>query len=149
MTIGQITKMAYIGTFPARRDVLKYESECAASLMNMDHNFFLIKSRKKMSHGTFFCGTWSECGSCFKIWIQMWLILNMNMGLIHFFGTSNSDSMVEITEILRSQEAGIMWFSFLCDISLKSWLLYSSSSFQLRSIQDPPGSLAHFECRIG
>ena len=53
MTIGQITKMAYIGTFPARRDVLMCESECVASLMNMDHNFFFIKSRKKLSHGTF------------------------------------------------------------------------------------------------
>jgi len=47
MTIGQITKMAYIGTFPARRDVLKYESECAASLMNMDHNFFFNQVPQK------------------------------------------------------------------------------------------------------
>jgi len=51
----------------------------------------------------------SKCGSCFKNNLDLNVaFFNMNLGPIHFFGTSNSDSMVEITELLRSQEAGIM-----------------------------------------
>jgi len=143
MTMGQITKMAYIGTFSSRRDVLMCESECAASFMNIDHTCFFLRD-------IFWRDLMSKCGSCFKNNLDLNVaFFNMNLGPIHFFGTLNSDSMVEITELLRSQEAGIMWFFFFWDISLQSWLLCSSSSlqFQLWSIQHPPGSPVHFKVR--